>query len=203
MSYPTETIMIYEPTIILKSENVKIANSARIDSFCKIEGGDGVRIGEHVHISSFCHLNAGGATLVIEDHASLSSSCCVASATADWNYLHSSPAQQEPIVKRIYQTRILRYAILFMHCTVVPGVTVGIGAICLPGSVIENNVPDWAIVKGNPARVVGRRKLNEADYNFVLSELSRIPGQILFPDRTTPSDIAGEEYLPLHGFGIW
>ena len=37
-----------------------------------------------------------------------------------------------------------------------PGVTVGCNALVGAGSVVTKDVPDFAIVVGNPARVVGR-----------------------------------------------
>jgi len=41
---------------------------------------------------------------------------------------------------------------------VMPGVTIGKGAIVSAGSVVNKSVPSYAIVVGNPARVIGWRK---------------------------------------------
>ena len=41
-----------------------------------------------------------------------------------------------------------------------PGVSVGTGAIIGSGSVVTKNVPDYAIVAGNPAKMI-RRRVNE------------------------------------------
>lgn len=41
---------------------------------------------------------------------------------------------------------------------ILPGVTVGRGAVVGAGSVVSKDVPDWAIVVGNPARVVRSRR---------------------------------------------
>jgi maltose O-acetyltransferase len=41
---------------------------------------------------------------------------------------------------------------------ILPGVHVGSHAIIAAGSVVTKNVPDWAIVGGNPARVIKYRK---------------------------------------------
>lgn len=152
---------VFEPSIILRPEMVRLANTARVDSFCKIEGGLGVNIGEFVHIASYCHLNVGGGKLVIEDHATLSSSCLVGTGTPDWSYLYVSaaePPQHHHTLR--FLTRICSYAVLFMGAIVVPGVTVGEGAIVKPGSVVTQDVAPWCIVEGNPARVVGTRKVD-------------------------------------------
>lgn len=152
--------MVHEPTLILKPEMVRIARSARIDSFCKIEGGKGVTIGEHVHIASFSHLNAGGGRTVFEDHSGCSSHCVIGSGTPDWSYLYTSAAEpDEHRHTRYYLTRICAYALLGMGVIVLPGRTVGEGAIVRPGSLVRDDVREWTIVEGNPAVVVGHRKI--------------------------------------------
>lgn len=154
--------MVYEPSIILKPEMVRIAKTARIDSFCKLEGGGGLTIGEFVHIASFSHLNIGGGKTVFEDHSGCSSHCCVGSATPDWSYLYVSAAEpsEHHHVRRMV-TRICSYAVLFMGVVVVPGVTVGEGAIVKPGSIVYEDVEPWTIVQGNPAKPVGKRTITE------------------------------------------
>lgn len=152
--------MVYEPCVILKPECVHIARSARVDSFTKIEGGRGVDIGEFVHVGSYSHLNIGGGRLIMEDHCGCSSGVRIASATPDWNYLYVSAAEPEEHKHPVYYvTRICSYAVLFMGVLVVPGVTVGEGAIVKPGSVVTEDVPNWAIYQGNPAVRVGTRTI--------------------------------------------
>ena len=42
---------------------------------------------------------------------------------------------------------------------VLPGVTIGEGAVVGAGSVVTKNVAPWAVVAGNPAKVIGKREL--------------------------------------------
>lgn len=178
--------MVYEPCLILKPEMVKIAKTARVDSFCKIEGGKGVSIGEFVHIASFSHLNVGGGRVIFEDHSCCSSHCSVGGGSPDWSYLYISAAEPDEHKHTLhYLTRICSYAILFMGVIVVPGVTVGEGAIVKPGSVVTENVPEWSIVAGNPAVRVGTRKIrleNENHHRKLLSERSELYREILRPN---------------------
>lgn len=44
------------------------------------------------------------------------------------------------------------------HVVILPGVTVGRGAVVAAGSVVTKDVPAYAIVAGNPARVIRYRK---------------------------------------------
>jgi virginiamycin A acetyltransferase len=47
------------------------------------------------------------------------------------------------------------------HALVLPGVTIGHGAVVAAGSVVPGDVPPYAVVAGNPARVVRRRYEDE------------------------------------------
>jgi acetyltransferase-like isoleucine patch superfamily enzyme len=155
--------MVYEPTVILQPEMVRIARTARIDSFCKIEGGRGVTIGEHVHVASFSHLNCGGGELVLGDHCTCSSGCKIASGLPDLSFLYASAA--EPALFRHtkrYRTVIGAYAVLFMGVIVLPGRIIGEGAVISAGSVVDEDVPPWTVYKGNPARKVGMRNITTA-----------------------------------------
>jgi acetyltransferase-like isoleucine patch superfamily enzyme len=46
------------------------------------------------------------------------------------------------------------YAWICSDCTIMKGVTIGRGAIISMGSVVRHNVPDLAVVSGNPAKMV-------------------------------------------------
>lgn len=48
-----------------------------------------------------------------------------------------------------------------MNVIVLKGVTVGRGAIIGAGSVVTKDVPDWAVVAGNPAKIVKTLNSNE------------------------------------------
>lgn len=49
------------------------------------------------------------------------------------------------------------FAWIAYNVIVLPGVTVGTGAVVGAGAVVSRDVPDYAIVVGNPAKVVGQR----------------------------------------------
>lgn len=151
---------VYEPFVILNPEKVHIHPTARVDSFVKLEGGKGLTLGAHVHIASFSHINIGGGKVIFEDHSGCASGCRVGSASPDWSYLYTSAAEPgQHRHTRYYTTIIYAYALLGMNVVVLPGRSVGEGAIVLPGSVVEEDVPAWTIVKGNPARFYKRRNI--------------------------------------------
>lgn len=144
---------VYDPVVMTKAENIFIAPTARIDSFVKIEGGQGVTIGEHVHVASFAHVNIGGGEVVIEDGASMASGAKIIGGS---NMLEgetcsaAAPADQQ-IIKRS-KTVLKKNATLFTNAVVLPGVTVGEGAALAAGSVATKDIPDGELWGGVPAR---------------------------------------------------
>lgn len=55
---------------------------------------------------------------------------------------------------------------IFSNVLVMPGVTIGEGAVVLAGSVVTKDVESWTIVGGNPAKKI-RNRNREIDYKAV------------------------------------
>lgn len=150
---------IYEPTIILNPDAVHLADTVRVDSFAKIEGGEGVTIGAYVHVASFCHLNIGGGTLVMKAYSAAASGVRIITGSNDIEGLSCSaaaPADMQ-VIKRS-KVVIGEYAVLFAGAIVLPGVTMHEGSAAAAGAVVTEDVPAWTIVGGVPARKIGMRR---------------------------------------------
>lgn len=57
---------------------------------------------------------------------------------------------------QLLMTRVRRGASIGSNATILPGVTIGTGAQVGAGAVVVKDVPDFAIVAGVPARIIGR-----------------------------------------------
>jgi len=48
-------------------------------------------------------------------------------------------------------------------CTLLPGVEVGRGSVVAAGSVVVNDIPEYSVAAGNPAKVVRKREMHEVN----------------------------------------
>lgn len=57
------------------------------------------------------------------------------------------------------------YAWIATNAIILPGVNIGKGAIVGAGAVVSKNVNDYAIVIGNPAKEITKKRINTLNYN--------------------------------------
>lgn len=148
--------IVFAPRVILKPEQVYIHNHARVDSFCKIEGGNGVWLDKWVHCASFCHLNIGGGELVMQEGSSLGSGVRVITGSNVHGYNISCSAIHPTAQFKRGKLVIERNAVVFAGATITPGCTsIGVNAVIAAGAVVTKPVPDYEIWAGVPARKIG------------------------------------------------
>lgn len=107
-----------------------------------------LHLGANTSIGDSCTLDARGGLWVGE---------CVNLSTGVqvWTLQHDYRDQGFATVAK--SVRIEDYAWLSARSIIIPGVTVGRGAVVAAGAVVVKDVPPLAVVAGNPARQVGSR----------------------------------------------
>ena len=129
---------------VLIRDKTRIGKACTIGSYVDIEGD--VRIGDFVSLQSGCHITRG---VIIED-AVFFGPRVVTMNDKQISYRRASV----PFVP--LAPRILHGARVGGGSILCPGTTVGENALVGAGSVVTKDVPDRAIVIGNPARVIGK-----------------------------------------------
>ena len=114
-----QNVSLYMPVCIDGAENVEVGNNVGIAPFVHMWGGGGIKIGNGVMIGAHTAITSQG-----HDH------------TKEVMY---GTLTQNPVV-------IEDGAMIGTHCIILPGVTIGKGAVVGAGSVITMNVEPHTIV---------------------------------------------------------
>lgn len=110
------------------------------------EFGKNITLGERIFINSGCTFqDQGGVT--IGDDSLIGHNALLATLNHDMDPARRADMHPAPIV-------IGRRVWLGSNVTVLPGVTIGDGAVVAAASVVTKDVPPNAVVVGSPARVV-------------------------------------------------
>jgi acetyltransferase-like isoleucine patch superfamily enzyme len=130
---------------------------SRVSTHTCIDGRAGLRLGDHVFIGHFNHLDASagleiGEGCQITNHVSVltHSSHRALRLMRDAYWGHPAPAGMERA-----PTRIGEWTFVGPHSVIAPGARIGRGVLVKAYSFVRGEVPDFAVVEGQPARVVG------------------------------------------------
>src|ERR1700691_3404130 len=160
-------VKIHHPALV-NLYGCSIGDETRIGSFVEIQKNTSV--GARCKISSHTFICEG---VIIEDevfvgHGVMFTNDRYPRATN----LDGSP--QSEADWSVEPTRVKRTASIGSNATIVSGVTIGEGALVGAGAVVTHNVPDFAIVLGVPARIVGdvrKKKVNpDPTYRIATSD---------------------------------
>lgn len=137
----------------------------RISSATKLESPDQLDIADHVYIGPFNLIDASGG-LHIAEGVQITSHCALLTHSSHQSLRlagrrYWGHAQPPGFVRKA--THIGAYSFIGAHSVVMPGSRIGRGVIVRAYSYVDGEVPDFAIVAGQPAVVVGdTREADEA-----------------------------------------
>lgn len=120
-------------------EKMKIGNDVFIGGDCSIDAIGGLQVG------SYCALAARTTILTLDHH---------------FRDAESIPWDDVRLIKPVV---IEDYVWVGMNASILPGVTIGEGAIIGMGAVVVSDVPPRAIVVGNPGKITGHRDKDAYD----------------------------------------
>ena len=141
-------VVIHQPDLV-NLYGCSIGDRSRIGAFVEIQReaaiGRDCKISSHSFICSGVTIEDGvfvghGVTFINDRYPSAVNGDGTLQTASDWT-------QQ--------QTRIRAKASLGSNATILGGVTIGQGALVGAGAVVTHDVPDFAIVAGVPARIIG------------------------------------------------
>ena len=142
---------------IFRWAGVTIGRQSTIHIGCRFYQPKTVRIGEGTIIGDHATLD-GRAPLTIGNHVDMASGVWIYNSEHD---IHSQ--DMRPIEAPV---TIEDYVFIGPRAIILPGVTIGKGAVVAAGAIVTKNVPARAVVGGVPAQIIGERKLTDFKYRL-------------------------------------
>ncbi|SRR5258708_3020502 len=116
-----------------------------------VEVGEGTIIGRNVFLD-------GRAKLKIGNHVDIASEVMIYNSEHDIN--------AEDFAATTASVEIGNHVFIGPRSIILPGVKIGQGAVVAAGAVVTKDVPEFAIVGGVPAKVIGERQLKNPNYKL-------------------------------------
>jgi UDP-2-acetamido-3-amino-2,3-dideoxy-glucuronate N-acetyltransferase len=143
-----ENVRIFHPGLV-NLYGCSVGDDTRIGAFVEVQKN--ASIGARCKISSHTFICEG---VTIEDEVFVGHGVMF---TNDLYPRAANPdgSQQSEDDWKVVPTLIKRTASIGSGAVIIAGVTIGVGSLVGAGAVVTKDVPDFAIVAGVPARVVG------------------------------------------------
>lgn len=160
-----KNVKIFHPNLV-NLYGCKIGDDTKIGTFVEIQKN--VTVGERCKISSHSFLCEG---VIIEDEV------FIGHGVMFTNDLYPRASNEDGSLKTdadwdVVKTYVKACASIGSNATILPGVTVGKKAIVGAGAVVTCDVPDYTIVVGVPARVIGDVRDRTSSLEMATSSLS-------------------------------
>jgi UDP-2-acetamido-3-amino-2,3-dideoxy-glucuronate N-acetyltransferase len=141
-------VKIFHPQLV-NLYGCEIGDETKVGSFVEIQKN--VIVGRRCKISSHSFLCEG---VVIEDEV------FIGHGVMFTNDLYPKATNEDGTIQTeanwaVVKTLVKRCASIGSNATILPGLTIGEKALVGAGAVVTTDVPDYAVVAGVPARVVG------------------------------------------------
>jgi acyl-[acyl carrier protein]--UDP-N-acetylglucosamine O-acyltransferase len=154
-----DDVRVHVSTVIVDAEKLSIGNHVRIDPYCIVTASGGIKLGSYVHISGHCSL-VGGGGIEVGNFCTVSHGSKLFSVSdhLGGEYMHNPTVPDQyrrPTVARI---TVQRHVGICAGCVVLPGVTIGEGAVIGALSLVRQDIPQWQVWGGIPARLIRNRK---------------------------------------------
>ncbi|WP_417013428.1 acyltransferase [Alistipes sp.] len=143
---------------VFKYQCLKTGEHVGVSCFCRISSQAEVTVGDYFHSNGL--KVTGGGSVQIGRHFHSGQNCKIMLGSHDYDGGEAIPYGRANVSKHV---EIGDFVWFGTDVSVCGNVRIGNGAVVAMGSVVVKDVPDYAIVGGNPARVIKYRDIDHYD----------------------------------------
>ena len=169
-----KNVIIGKTARIRYPELVSIGDNVIIDDFCYISTR--LTIKSYVHISSGCKIIGGkNSNVIFNNFSTLSPNVVIAAGSDDYISGIATPLVPEKYKGKVETSEVVfgKHSIIGSNSVILPGVRVGEGASLGALSLANNDLMEWYLHVGIPAKKIKKRMKNEilkSEVNFLNNE---------------------------------
>lgn len=142
-----------KPEIIGQHNDIQISNLSHISN-----QNDHLKLGKSVFIGHYNYIDAFNAPITIGDFVQIGNYCSILSHSTHHAIRLAQKGQDRAKLKDLYKiapVSIGAYTYIGPHSIIMPGTKIGVGCIISSYSYVNGDIPDYAIVRGQPAKIIG------------------------------------------------
>jgi len=151
--FPSHHLRLFFYKYIMK---FKIGSKSSILMQSTFDSKGGFELGKGSVINASCRLDTRGG-IIIGDGVSVSADVIILTADHDMD--------DDNFIGRTLPVVILDNVWIGTRAMILPGITIGKGAVVASGAVVTKDVPDYTVVGGVPAKEIRKRE-STAQYNL-------------------------------------
>lgn len=158
LSYCGEGVRLYPLCKMIRAENAKLDNYAQIFDHVFIDAGKEFVLGKYSTLT-WQVLIEGGARAIIGDRVFVGPGSKLLTSTYKINGFYTVEHLPTGCQETDYGDIIIEDdAYIGANCTIMPGVTIGEGAVVGVNSFVRKNLEPWTVYMGNPCKAIGKRE---------------------------------------------
>jgi galactoside O-acetyltransferase len=158
-------VRISRHALIFAPQRIQIGDHCRVDAFAILSAGDpGIRLGRNVHVSAYAAL-LGRAGVEVGDFVAISVRTTILTSSGDYSGVRMGNATLPDRYREGMHAsvKIRDYAAIGAGSIILAGVEIGASSSVGALSLVREDVPEFAIVAGIPARRIGTRLAQHRD----------------------------------------
>ena len=171
LKYCGKNVILQAMCKIMRAENMEIDDNSRIFDFAYIDAGQSLKIGKYSFVTWHCVIE-GGAKCIIGDRCFIGPGSKLLTSTYEFNGYYTNE-------KLPGDTHAIKYGNIILEndsyigagAVVMPGVTIGEGAVVGSNTFVNKDLEPWGIYVGNPAKKIGVRQKPTEERRKIIEEM--------------------------------
>lgn len=171
VKYCGEGVRIYPLCKLIRPEHAELDDHCQLFDNVFIDAGQSLKVGKYSTITWQCIIEGGGSTY-IGDRVFLGPGTKVLNSTYELNGYYSIEHIPDECRKSFISEIIINDdAYIGANSVILPGVTIGEGAIVGACSLVNRNLKPWGIYFGNPVKLIGMREKPTEERKKIIDQM--------------------------------